>query len=287
MKNKDDIKTFIVIICVCVVCVIAAVILSVKNNVDELEAVSEYNVFFSNVNYVNSYIDYVANGTSEAVYALLDERYIADNGITYIDVLDYLDSYSNGSYLKVTSMEYVKIKDNFIYYIKGSIWENSYDGDKIINDNFAIVLKTDFNNLTFSLYPVDEQNYENVINDIKKIEIADNEFNSVSQSSLITKEQVCVVYLSDFLSYLKTDIDKSYNLLSDEMKIIYTDIDSYTNYINDNYKLFSTDADKCMVQNINGNRVYSVIDSNGNNYVFTEESVMNYKVDFYLSAAVD
>ena len=286
MKNKDDIRTFIVVISVCVICVVLGVVLSLKSNVEQLEPVSEYNVFFSNVNYVNSYISHIANNNNVAVYDLLDEKYVIDNNITYDNVINNLDEYSTNSYLKVSSMDFVEIKDNFIYYIKGSILENNFDGNVVVDDNFSIVLMTDFDNLSVSLYPVDDRNYDKIINDIKKINIDSNIYNGVKEAELISKEQICVVYLSDFYNYLITDINKSYDILSDDMKSIYSTVDSFAKYINDNFRLLTTGADKCLVQNDDDKRVYSVIDINGNRYVFTEETIMNYKVDFYLNSDI-
>ena len=282
MKNRDDIKTFIVIVSVCIICIVIAVIFNIKSNVERMEPVSEYNVFFSNVNYVNNYINYVSNDDSEAVYALLDDDYIDDNNITYDNVLNNVKNYSTGSFIKVTSMSFVEIKNNFIYYITGSILENNFDGNVVIDDNFSIILKSDFDNLTFSLYPVTDDNYEKIINSIKKIDIENNNVNVVTKSELISKEQVCIIYLSDFFSYFGGDMEKSYNLLSDEMKTIYPDMGSYVNVVNSNISKFSTVADKCLMQKVDDNRVYTVIDNNENTYVFTEESIMNYKVDFYL-----
>ena len=56
----------------------------------------------------------------------------------------------------------------------------------------------------------------------------------------------------------------------------------YVNYINDNRDKITTEADKCLLEKIGNNRVYTVIDKNENKYIFTEKSVMNYEVSFYL-----
>ena len=45
----------------------------------------------------------------------------------------------------------------------------------------------------------------------------------------------------------------------------------------------SSEADKCLLEKIKDKRVYSVIDTNGNKFVFNEEYIMNYKVDLYLN----
>ena len=45
----------------------------------------------------------------------------------------------------------------------------------------------------------------------------------------------------------------------------------------------TTDADKCLFETVGDKRIYTVIDKNGNRYVFRENSIMNYKVNFYLN----
>ena len=277
-NRKDDIRTFVVIVVVCAICIVIALILNIKSNVDELSSVNEYNVFFSNVNYINSYINYVASENSIAIYNVLDKKYIEKNNITYDNILDYIDDYSIGSSLKATGMEYVKVGNNFVYYVKGMIYENTYEGVSLLDDDFSIVVVTDFKNLSFSLYPVDNNNYKEVINGIKKINIVNNTYNTIVKSELINKERICGLYLSDFIN----NLSDSYALLSDDMKEIYIDKDMYNSYIKDNISSFSSVADKCRMDEIDDIRVYTVIDKNSNTYVFTEESIMKYKVDFYI-----
>ena len=56
--KKDDIKTLIVVIIVCAVCLALVFILRRKKNIDTLKPVEEYNTYFSVTNYMNSYISY-------------------------------------------------------------------------------------------------------------------------------------------------------------------------------------------------------------------------------------
>jgi len=49
-----------------------------------------------------------------------------------------------------------------------------------------IVLK-DLENLTISLYPINNTNYKKVIDHIKKINIESNDYNKINNSSIVTK----------------------------------------------------------------------------------------------------
>lgn len=280
-KKKDDVKTFVVVISVCIICVVVALILNIKSNTDRLVAVDEYGSFFSNVNYVNNYINYIASGKSEAVYSLLYDSYIEENQITYDNVLEKVDNYSVNNSFGAYSMEVVQVGGNYIYYIKGKIYNNDYYGRSVVDENFDIILIVDFDNLSYSLFPIDD-NYESKLNNIKKINIDSNNYNGVEKTEYINKEQICVIYLTDFINNLNNDVDKTYNLLSDDMKKVYSNVESYNEYVKQNSRNFSINADKCKVELRDDKRIYTIIDNKENTYVFTEESIMNYKVDFYL-----
>ena len=278
--KKDDIRTFITIIIICTLIVGIVLILNRKSNSEKLEVVNEYNTFFTTSNYVNNYLNYSSD--SSKLYDLLYSDYIDKNNITVDNILTNIKSYPKDSTIKVTEMKYVKVKNDYIYYIKGKIYQNTFDGKELIDDNFDVVAVLDFDTLSYAIYPIEDDNYKEVIDKIKKIEIENNKYNSIKKSELITKEQICVIYLSDYIDKIYNDIDLSYKILSKSMKEKYTTLEEYKNYINNNIDKITTEADKCSLEKINNNRLYTVIDKNKNKYIFNEESIMNYEVDFYL-----
>lgn len=280
MFKKDDFRTFIVIGIVCVICLIIGLIISFKSNTDKLKNVNEYNVFFSNVNYINNYINMIASGDEQAIYKILDDKYKENNN--NLNNILYNNEYTDLTYFEADTMFYVEIKKNILYYIKGYIYDINHDGRELIDDNFSILLINDLNTNSYSLYPVDDNNYEEIINNIRKINIKNNSYNSIKESEVISKEQVCIMYLSNFLNITFHDINRSYSLLSNSMKKKYTNNSSYESYVNDNFGLVSTIADKCKLEESDDKRRYTVIDTEGNTYVFTEKNIMNYEVDFYL-----
>ena len=278
--KKDDIRTFITIIIICTLIVGIVLILNRKSNSEKLEVVNEYNTFFTTSNYVNNYLNYSSD--SSKLYDLLYSDYVDKNNITVDNILTNIKSYPKNSTIKVTEMKYVKVKKDYIYYIKGKIYQNTFDGKELIDDNFDVVAVLDFDTLSYAIYPIEDDNYKEVIDKIKKIEIENNKYNSIKKSELITKEQICVIYLSDYIDKIYNDIDLSYKILSKSMKEKYTTLEEYKNYINNNIDKITTEADKCSLEKINNNRLYTVIDKNKNKYIFNEESIMNYEVDFYL-----
>lgn len=281
--KKDDIKTLVVVILICSLCVGLVLILNHKSNSEKLEPVNDYNVFFSTYNYVTNYINKVGSKNNESIYNLLYSDYIVDNNITVDNVFNYVEDISSEISLKVKGIESVKIKENYLYYINGSLVKETYDGSEIYNDNYEVVLVYDYDSLTYSIYPIIDGKANKIIDSIKKISIIVNNDNKIKETELIKKEKICSLYLSDYINYIYKDINKAYELLSDDMKKKeFISVDKFKEYIINNSENISSVADKCLLNNIDDKRVYSVIDKNENRYIFTESSIMNYKVDIYI-----
>lgn len=281
--KKDDIKTLVVVILVCIIPLAIVLILNIKSNSDKLAHVNEYNNFFSVTNYINKYINNTSSENPSDIIGLLDKTYMLDNNIDYNNIFEKIDVYPIGSSISINNMEYVEVKENYIYYVVGEVYQNNFDG-RIDIGEFKCIIQVDFKTLSFSVYPLKKENYKNIIDKIKNINIENNNYNKISNSDGITKEQICALYLSDYLDKIDNNLDTSYNLLSDKMKKQkeFSTLDSYKNYINNNINKMSTSADKCLMEKIKDNRVYSVIDKNENMFIFDEEYIMNYKVDIYL-----
>ena len=278
--KKDDIKTFITIIIICTLIVGFVLILNRKSNSEKLEVVNDYNSFFTTTNYVNNFLSYSKD--SSKLYDVIYSSYIDDNNITKDNIFNYIKSYQGDVSIKVTAMKYVKVKDNYIYYVKGKLYQSTFDSVEVIEDNFEVVVLVDINTSSYGIYPIDSNDYKDIINGIKKIKIDNNSNNVVKTSSSISKEQMCVVYLSDYIDKLNNDINSAYDVLSNSMKEKYVSLDNFRMYINNNLNRITTDADKCSLENVKNKRIYTVLDKNSNKYVFVETNIMNYKVDFYL-----
>lgn len=278
--KKDDIKTFITIIIICTLIVGLVLILNRKSNSEKLEVVNDYNSFFTTTNYVNNFLSYSKD--SSKLYDVIYSSYIDDNNITKDNIFNYIKSYQGDVSIKVIAMKYVKVKDNYIYYVKGKLYQSTFDSVEVIEDNFEVVVLVDINTSSYGIYPIDSNDYKDIINGIKRIKIDNNSNNVVKTSSSISKEQMCVVYLSDYIDKLNNDINSAYNVLSNSMKEKYVSLNNFRMYINNNLNRITTDADKCSLENVKNKRIYTVLDKNSNKYVFVETNIMNYKVDFYL-----
>ena len=254
--KKDDIKTFITIIIICTLIVGLVLILNRKSNSEKLEVVNDYNSFFTTTNYVNNFLSYSKD--SSKLYDVIYSSYIDDNNITKDNIFNYIKSYQGDVSIKVIAMKYVKVKDNYIYYVKGKLYQSTFDSVEVIEDNFEVVVLVDINTSSYGIYPIDSNDYKDIINGIKRIKIDNNSNNVVKTSSSISKEQMCVVYLSDYIDKLNNDINSAYNVLSNSMKEKYVSLNNFRMYINNNLNRITTDADKCSLENVKNKRIYTV-----------------------------
>lgn len=272
--KKDDKRTLIVVLVVCIICGIIIFITSRKSNVEKLSYLDDYSTYFSVTREVNNYINYLAMNDSNKINSLLDSNFNNNN----------LESglYSSLTGLSSSGIEYINIGDNYLYLVKGKIIENGFDYIKVIDDNFNILVLHDLSSNSYSVYPVNSDNYKKVINGIRKINIDNNNYNSIISTEELTDVLICKLYFSDYYDKIFNDRNEAYNLLSDDMKKKFSDYDEFNTYIKDNVSKISPSSKLCKMDEYKDSRVYSVIDSNDNSYTFTEKGVMNYKVYFNL-----
>lgn len=280
--HKDNIKTFIVIFIICAICLLLVIFLNKKTNYEKLTYVNEYSEFFSISNYINKYINYVSNKNTEATFSLLDKNYLEDKLINKENIFNIIKQYEKGVSVNITDIKYVNIKNNIIYYVHGNLIKNNYDEIIKLNDSFDVIFLFDKENNTYSIYPLDNDN-EDKINKIKEVKIEKNSYNIFENKNKIVKERICSFYLSNYLNLLDNDLKEAYKITSDKMKIRYNNYESFKEYINNNINNISSTADKCKLDEYKKERVYSVIDKNGNKYVFTEKNILNYEIDIYIN----
>ena len=215
--KKDDIRTFVVIIIICTLITGLVLFLNRKSNSDKLEVVDEYNNFFTITNYVNNYLEYSSTYNASKLYDVLYSDYIDSKGITINNLFDYLKEYSIDTSVEVNKIEYVSVKNNYIYYIQGKLNEMTFDTTNVIDNDFRIIVIVDFDNSTYAVYPLsDKDDYKKIIDSIKKINIDSNSNNRTIKSDLITKEKICILYLSDYVNKLNYYIEEAVSALEYE-----------------------------------------------------------------------
>ena len=99
----------------------------------------------------------------------------------------------------------------------------------------------------------------------------------------IETEDVIRKYYNDYKNILINNKEEAYNLLNkDYREKKFSNYDNFLSYVNKNLSdsIYSLSIDKYSVSNISSKKVYNVIDSNKNQFIFKENSIMNYEVYF-------
>lgn len=286
--KKDDIKTMMVVLVVCAICGVVVLTFYIQNrNASRytLKTVDNSNMYFMALNYVNYYVNNLSMQNDEVIYDILDDKFIEKNEITLTNVFDKIRVYPRNSLVKVREIYYLDFDNNYIFYVEGIIYQDNIDDRISIDDDFSIIVTVSNDDDAFSIYPTTKNEYEKAIKSIKKISIKKNDNNGLISSELVNKEKMCVLYMTDYIDYIYNSNDKGYSLLSDSMKEKYETLEEYQNFIDSNLDKFSTVADKCNVRKKEGNnKIYTVIDKNNNTFIFTENAIMDYVVDFELNS---
>lgn len=122
----------------------------------ELTQVKSASAFFTAQNCANKYLGYVSEKDSESIFRVLDYNYIEQNGITSENVMEKIDNIPEQAQLKVEKMYLEKIDDNNSkYYMTGLLVQDTSEGDILLQDNFSIAVILDFENMIFSIIPLE------------------------------------------------------------------------------------------------------------------------------------
>ena len=251
-----------------------------------MESVTEYSYFFSIVNVLDIYLNNLKNHNTESLLNILHSEYLKEYKINENNIYDNLIKLdSNSQYtFKVRKMDYETYDElnRYLYYVNGDIILNNFEDNEVFMEDIKFLINVDYENLTYAIYPL------NFLYEVLPIinpqeEIIKNEDNVLIGSNVITKDYICNIYLSDFINIVNNDLDKSYDLLeSNFRKNNYDKKSSYKDYMNENKSKLSSQIYSCNSLSA-VNHVYEIKDMNFNTYTFTEESIMNYKVEFTIN----
>ena len=159
------------------------------------------------------------------------------------------------------------------YYVKGDLYEDSFEEDKFLENNIHFLVLIDYNNITFEIIPVGS--LEDSIKWIKKLnkdyEITKNNYNALEGINVITKENICLMYLSDFVTLATNNPKEAYKLVEN-----FDTYDKFSNFLKTSGQTFVVSS--CEVYKSNKKNIYSIVDGNKIHYRFTENNIMDYTV---------
>lgn len=265
----------------------------------EIERVKNKNKYYAVEKILNTYIYYIKeikgiidfqkyddetiieSGASQ-LYNILDPEYISKYNIKKSDLQNKIKEYDNYD---------LKIKEMYLYEKSSSI--NIYIVyANLGNDDLQLIIKTDSQNMTFSVF-LDDYMRENKYGPnmyIESIEISDDNIEKNNDNQYryvnITDEYMAVQYMDSLKDNLLNNIQYTYeNLLDNEYKNTrFGNIESYMKYINDN----KAEIEQMKIKKFNVNYYdnyteYVCMDQYENYYIFKENYIMDYtfKLDTY------
>lgn len=130
----------------------------------EVKRVDNRNMFFTVVNSINKYLDYIVKQDTKSVYLVLDPEYIQKNSITEQNVLQFVDDIKVAQLLLIQEMyeeELDEYHSNFYAY--GTIGIQEDETGNAPRNDFYIEVKVNYEEETFAIVPL-----EKFPNNIKK-----------------------------------------------------------------------------------------------------------------------
>lgn len=245
-----------------------------------MDIVNDYSYYFSTVSCMNQYLSLLSNKNIDGLLDVLDSKFLSVYGIDSNNLYSYLGDYNNQTLNFEATDMYYKVTDNvYIFYVEGNILSNTFEQNYIVKENVGFLVKVDYLNLAFSIYPL--------FDSISELpfgfdEVYQNSNNVLKGSNIVTDDFICNLYFSNFISLLNYDIGDTYDLLDSDTKRKFKDEKDYNNYMLDNLDKINPHIFSCSNLSLQG-RVYMVKDMNYNVFTFTEESIMHYKVNFTIN----
>lgn len=280
--SKKEIKTIAIILVINIAIVIVAIIIGNitkedDNKYNEINKLEDVNYFFSIENNLNIIPIYIEENNYNALYNLLNEKYIENNDIYIDNVISKFEEYIY-TIFDVTNV-YVTNKDNlYKYFIKCNIRKNAYEENADVITTEYIVLNYDEKIMSYNIEFISNKKYEEYISGKKEVsfeKIKTNNFNQFTYKN-ITDSTLATYYLNNFIDMIYEDSKLAYSRISPESKEKYfKTYDEFLLFIKNNNNMFNDI--QISSYNISGKICYCV-DNYNNEYRFNTEAVSEYIV---------
>lgn len=327
MKYKKLVITMMIILCILIIATIVILVYSKNNSKEnkELELQEQSYIdflnnpglvtnglkpeelkteatFFTIDGCIDKYLQYVNENNNKAVYNLLADQYIEDNGIKEENALESIPKYTNIDKYK-TKLVYVITGVNYsIYYVKGSL----------VEEEVYFVVNMDSKNNAFAIIPSDSKYFNTKINETietnqkEEETIQMNDYNVISYKYL-EDDEIVDEYFQDYIENALLNPDDAYELIDQEYREKrFGSVEQYKIYVEENrsylesmckslrkkYTEFATleefeeyfnqtsqnGLSKYQINQESDKKQYICIDTYGNYYIFNINGVMDYTV---------
>ena len=238
------------------------------------ESVINSTVFYTVEDCINTYIEAVKEGKKEKIIKLLDLEYITENNINEDNVLNYIGK-------QKTAFIALKMYESELYNVCSYIVEGIADDEKL-NTKIFYRVKLDTNNYTFSIIPLSSKKYNNIdeVEDSENMEeIQNNDENSFDYNRIKDDEEISK-YFTYYCKLAINNTKKAYEMLEKDYKDKrFNQYSKFEDYIKKQAKnLKEVEVAGYYVTKQEDSKIYTIVDQNGNVYIFNKKAPMNFTV---------
>lgn len=276
----------LILILILILCITAIVVINKKNEKnygekdtlvsehptyvinEDIEKLSNRNQYYILLDCIKEFVNYTNNKNTNAVEAVTMQKNIQNiiDEYTFKDVDDI-------------SLEEIYVLNGYTYctyYIKG---KESIELDK----RFYMMANLDFENTTYKLTPITENEYNKLITENKsksdELTISKNKYNLFKNIN-VTNEDMARNYFNDYINKALNYPELAYNLLDEEYKNKrFGNLEEYKNNMSENEnQMENTTMVKYGVNEKDNYTEYIIVDNFDNYYTIKENGIMDYTI---------
>lgn len=276
----------LILILILILCITAIVVINKKNEKnyggkdtlvsehptyvinENIEKLSNRNQYYILLDCIKEFVNYTNNKNTNAVEAVTMQK----------NVQNIIDEYTSKNVDDI-SLEEIYVLNGYTYctyYIKG---KGSIESDK----RFYMMANLDFENTTYKLTPITENEYNKFITENKsksdELTISKNKYNLFKNIN-VTNEDMARNYLNDYINKALNYPELAYNLLDEEYKNKrFGNLEEYKNNMSENEnQMENTTMVKYGVNEKDNYTEYTIVDNFDNYYTIKENGIMNYTI---------
>lgn len=276
----------LILILILILCITAIVVINKKNEKnyggkdtlvsehptyvinENIEKLSNRNQYYILLDCIKEFVNYTNNKNTNAVEAVTMQK----------NVQNIIDEYTFKNVDDI-SLEEIYVLNGYTYctyYIKG---KESIESDK----RFYMMANLDFENTTYKLTPITENEYNKFITENKsksdELTISKNKYNLFKNIN-VTNEDMARNYLNDYINKALNYPELAYNLLDEEYKNKrFGNLEEYKNNMSENEnQMENTTMVKYGVNEKDNYTEYTIVDNFDNYYTIKENGIMNYTI---------
>ena len=302
MENKAQRKVLIIIGIILIIIAILAYVLSLfidnennetgnngtnntpptTSNVDEVTTdftlLENESVFFGLSDIINHYLDSIMVRDTDELMTMLDEEYINEFNITTSNLYNYINhNYANAAYTP-KEIYYNPNSDVTYYFIDGYVMNYTVSATSFTSHVKFLVIVDESTN-RYVLRPIEADNLEDYI-DSYNIKVRELTTGNALATRTISEEEKITTYLSEFMNFLISEPNESYELLTDSKKREFGSATNFESQVPDIYETLSSTVFSYAMSEEEDRTVYSVKDNNQNSITIYEYGIMNYQISF-------